>query len=231
MKKISGIIPFIALAAFAALPLYSQDISLPDVTTVINGGNVQAEDEALPDFSDVMVLPQGSGTTVPVLQDVDAPESTEVKTEAPVEKEKSIYAEGLVGGGYPTLFIGDFSLFRQIGNSPFKLSFSHDSAVGYSGKALTDSFSDRTTNIVLDKSFKHETYRWGFAASYITDSNGLQNKTDGISSINQNLISGNGNIEFTLPKGFSLGAFSGLDFYNRYSDVSSAVYEQVEVWA
>ena len=232
MKKILKSIALIfAISACASAPLFAQDISLPDVTTVVSGENVQADDEALPDFADVLILPQGSGTTVPLLQDVEEPESSEVKPLASEEKEKSIYAEGLIGGGFPTLFIGDFSLFRQAGNSPFKLSFSHDSAIGYSGESLTDSYSDRTTSIALDKSFKREKYNWGFGAAYNTESNGLQNKIDGISSVNQNLISGIGNIEFKLPNGFFLGADGGMNLYNRYSDISSSAYEAVLVWA
>ena len=232
MKKIlKSTSLMLALSACACAPVFAQDISLPDVTTVISGDNVQADDEALPDFLDVLIVPQGSGTTIPLLQDVEEPESSEVKPLASEEKEKSIYAEGLIGGGFPTLFIGDFSLFRQAGNSPFKLSFSHDSAIGYSGASLTDSYSDRTTSIALDKSFKREKYNWGFGAAYNTESNGLQNKTDGISSVNQNLISGLGNIEFILPNGFFVGADGGMSLYNRYSDISSASYDSVLLWA
>ena len=210
---------------------FAQDISLPDITTVVQGGNVQADDEALPDFTDVMVLPQGSGASVPVLQELDAPDSSEVKPITFTEKERSVYVEGLIGAGYPTLFIGDFSLFRQAGNSPFKLTFMHDSALGYSGTALTDSFSDRTTSITLDKGFKREKYNLSFGGSYKTESNGLQNKTDGISSYNQSLVSADGKFEFFLPYGFSLCSEASMDFYNRYSDISSAVYDSVLVWA
>ena len=228
MKKIAGIT---ALVLMSGGMLWAQDISLPDITTVVSGGNVQADDEALPDFTDVMVVPQGSGNSVPVLQDVDAPETSEVKPLVAEEKEKSIYAEGLIGGGFPTLFIGDFSLFRQAGNSPFKLSFAHNSALGYSGTALTDSFSDRTTSIALDKSFTREKYNWGFGGSYTTESNGLQNMVEGIGSVNQNLLAGNGNLEFILPYGFTLGTYGTADFYNRYSDVSTAVFENTLPWA
>ncbi|MCR5189362.1 MAG: hypothetical protein K6C97_10530 [Treponema sp.] len=209
--------------------LFAQNIELPDVTTVITGDTVTVGADALPDFEDVLLLSEGSGDVVPVLPDVESPSSSELNNKNAGQSEKSIFAEGQIGGGYPTLFKGDFSVFRLSGLSPFKLYFGHDSSVAYGSHALTDGFSDRSTNLTIEKSFKKNQFKWGFDGAYQSLSNGLQNHMSGITNLNQDNYSGAAFVECDLSKGFLLGLKADLNFYNRYADVASGSFPTASV--
>ena len=204
--------------------LFAQNIELPDVTTVITGDSVKVGADALPDFEDVLVISEGSGDIVPVLPDVESPNSSDLNNKKNKKSENSIFAEGQIGGGYPILFKGDFSVFRLSGLSPFKLSFGHDSSIGYVNHAITDGFSDRSTNLNIEKSFQLNQFKWGFAGDYNSLSNGLQSQIEGITNLNQDNYSGNAFFEYDLTKGFLVGLNAGMSFYNRYGDVASGYF-------
>ncbi len=210
--------------------LSAQNIELPDVTTVISGDSVKVGADALPSFEDVLVLPESSGSLVPQLPDVESPASSEIKGKNSSDGEKSIFAEGQIGGGYPTLFKGDFSVFRLSGLSPFKISFAHDSSVGYGNHSLTDGFSDRTTNLTVEKTFQQNQFKWGFAGAYQALSNGLQKQYPGITNLNQDNYSAGGNFEWAIKNGFTLGVNADLNLYNRYADVASGSFPTATVF-
>ena len=141
--KISGIkrnVVFIASLIFITSGLAAQNIELPEVTTVISGDAEKAEKDALPDFSDVLELPSGSGGVEPELPGVESAGKPEIAASPLPKSEKSVYAEGLIGGGYPMFFTGNISVFRSVGESPFRFNFEHNSALGYSNHSLIDNF-------------------------------------------------------------------------------------------
>lgn len=221
----------LALACIAvASGLFAQNIELPDVTTVISGDSIKAGIDALPGFDDVLVLPSDSGKVVPQLPDVDAPASSEVATVGKSSSEKDIFAEGEIGGGYPSIFKGDFSVFRLSGLSPFQISFSYDAAGGFGNHSMNDCFSDRTTNLIVNKKFQKNQFKWGFDASYQALSNGLQNQVKGITNLNQDDYDAKGNFTWEIGNGFSTGLDAGLNFYHRYADVSEGKFPIAAVW-
>lgn len=221
MKKI--IYSLILVTVFSSF-VTAQNIELPDVTTIIDGETIKVGLDALPDFSDVLIIDNGSGEVVPELPDVDAPADSDLEKSKNSTEEKSIFAEGLIGGGYPTMFLGDFSIFRTIGDSPFKLGFSYNSAVGYAGHLSTDGFNDRITKLTLEKSYHKNQFSWGFNGNYQSVSNGLQKHINGISSINQDAYAGNGNVAYEFDNGFSIGFDADVNFYNRYADVTEGSF-------
>ena len=87
----------------AGTGLHAQNIELPEVTTVISGETEKAGTDTLPDFSDVLKLPNGSGDLQPVLPEAESAENNEIAAGKTKPVEKSVYAEGLIGGGYPAL--------------------------------------------------------------------------------------------------------------------------------
>lgn len=198
----------------------SEEIELPEVTTVIKGESIKAGLDALPDFTDVIEPQDGSSELVPVLPDVEITEDT-----APVnqvtQKEKDIYAEGQAGGGYPSLFMGDFSVYRQSGVNPFKLSFHHDSAAGYAGTALSEGYNNRNTSMSLMRTLNKVHFKFDYGAEYETTGLGLQNKVDNISAINNDFINANAKAQWELPKNFNIGVGSEGLFYTRYADIVS----------
>ena len=67
-------------ACVLAASVFSQNIELPEVTTVISGDTEKVGEEALPDFEDVLRLPNGSGDVNPELPEVDASDSAAIAT-------------------------------------------------------------------------------------------------------------------------------------------------------
>ena len=201
--------------------LWAQNIELPKVTTVISGETEKAGTDTLPDFSDVLKLPTGSGDVQPVLPEEDTAENTDIAAGKTKPVEKSVYAEGLIGGGYPGVFTGNISVARTIGASPFKFSFEHDSATGYAKHSLTDGFSDKTTKLSIEKQYKKNQFEWGASGFYKSAENGLQGQLNnyGAGLMNQDFYNAAGNVTYSFDNGFSVGAAAGADFYNRYADI------------
>ena len=53
--------------------------------------------------------------------------------------------------------------------------------------------------------------------SYQDLGNGLQSKSESISSINQDTVFGKGNLLWNLPKGFFISSYADSEFYNRFA--------------
>ena len=189
MKK-NIIILAIFTAFFAGGFVFSQEtedleeISLPDVSTVISGGAPKVGKSAVSDFSDV--LPSADSSIedfiprLPETSDSGALNSDSVLKSSP---EKSIYVEGLAGGGFPGLIAGNFKIYRETGLSPFLVEFGHESANGYAGRNLTSAYSDRNTFISADKIFKAGNLKIELNGHFESADNGLQNKSENISNI------------------------------------------------
>lgn len=224
MKKI---INFVFIFSFLAWNIYAQNIELPDVTTVIEGESLKASAETVKESENPIVIQKGSGNLVPELPDEEIKEEKEqvqeIKKEVP-EVKKGIHGNGLVGGGYPTSFTGDFSLFNSDKKNPFLLTFSHNSAIGYSGHSLTDGFYDRNTRFFVSKKITKEKYNFELGGSYSALSNGFQNHVEGISSLNLDAYNGNALFLYKFGNGFSAGTKGGVNFYNRYADVTKGEY-------
>lgn len=206
------------LSALFLIPLSAQNIELPEVTTVITGESVTAGSDALPDFENLIIPPQDSSKESIILPEVTVSSSSLQKKTDESDYKKDIFAEGKIGGGFPALFTGEFSVFRTATNNPFKIFFSYDSAVGYSGKNLTDGFSDQTVNLYVEKKYSSNNFNWEFGGGYNDFSNGLQNQEKNISKLNQNKYFGNIDFFYELQKNVKLGANFDMDFYNRYAD-------------
>ena len=202
----------------------NQNIELPEVTTVISGDTEKAGEDTLPDFGDVLKLPKGSGGVEPELPEAESSETTDIAAGKSKPVEKSVYAEGLIGGGYPAFFTGNISVARTVGASPFKFSFEHDSALGYAQHSVTDGFSDRTTRLSVEKQYKKNHLEWGASGSYKSAADGLQgNLISGdtkVGLLNRDLYDASGNVLYSFDNGFSLGAGAGADFYNRFAEIA-----------
>ena len=222
-KKSVLVLAFV-FAVMYGTNLFAQSIELPEVTTVISGETEKAGQDTLPDFSDVLKLPKGSGGVEPLLPEVETGATTEVADGKTKPVEKSVYAEGLLGGGYPAFFTGNISVARTVGASPFKFSFEHESALCYANHYVTDGFSDRTTRLSVEKNYKKNHIEWGASGSYKSSSDGLQKNLiyngSAIGLLNRDLYSAGGNISYSFDNGFSLGAAAAADFYNRYTEIS-----------
>ena len=222
MKMNKKLYIFLIAVSVFTTGAFSQNIELPEVTTVISGETEKAGEDVLPDFSDVLKLPTGSGGVEPVLPESGVSGTTDIASGSSKPAEKSVYAEGVIGGGYPSVFTGNISVARSVGASPFKFSFEHDSALGYANHPATDGYSDRTTRLSAEKKYKKNHLEWGAGGSYKSSSDGLQGnlkyKDSEIGLLNRDLYSADADITYSFDNGFSLGAEAGMDYYNRYAE-------------
>lgn len=234
MKK-NTIILAIFTAIFAGGILFSQEteeISLPDVSTVISGGAPKVGKSAISDFSDV--LPSAdSGTEDFIPRLPETSETGTLSSDAVLKAfpEKSIYVEGLAGGGFPGFIAGNFKIYRETGMNPFLVEFGHESANGYSGRNLTSAYSDRNTFISADKVFKTEKLKVDINARFEAADNGLQNKFENISNVTKENLGAGFGLERRFPHGMELG-FSALgDWYKRYSTITGTLADNIEDYA
>ena len=235
MKMNKKLYTVLFAASIFAAGLFSQNIELPEVTTVISGDTEKAGEDALPDFSDVLKLPVGSGGVDPVLPEMEINDESEIASGKSKPVEKSVYAEGLIGGGYPAFFTGNISVARAVGASPFKFSFEHDSALGYAKHSVTDGYSDRTTKLSVEKNFKKNHLEWGASGFYKSSADGLQGNVvynnAQIGLLNRDLYNAAGDILYSFDNGFSIGADADTFFYNRYAEVYCPQIKTVGVFS
>ncbi len=224
MKKskilISLIVCFSGAFIFAQESENVEEISLPDVSTVISGGAPKVGKSAVSDFSDV--LPSSDSEIVmelPTLPDSSDSTSSEKDEIFKASSEKTIYVEGLAGGGFPGFITGNFKIYRETGNSPFVVDFGHEGANGYSGRDLTSSYSDRNTHIAFDKMFKVNKTKLDFKGHFNSEENGLQNKNETISGVTHETLGGSFNFIQMFSDETELGFNASGDWYKRYATV------------
>jgi len=198
------------------------EIELQDLSTVIKSDSLVADAQSLPPFSVILDDVKSTGSIEPVLPDVAVQENTSVADAYANSKEKSVFAEGQVGGGYPCLFFGDFSVYRLSGQNPFRIDFDHNSAAGYSGNSLNDGYKDSSTKIAFEKTLQGKKIKFVFDGEYKALVNGLQNKVAGISDITQNDVCGGVDFSWNVNKILCLGISLDSGFYNRYSTITEA---------
>ena len=214
----------LAASVFTA-GMFAQNIELPEVTTVISGETEKAGNDVLPDFSDILKLPVGSGGVEPKLPEVESSDTTDIVSGKSKPVQKSVYAEGLIGGGYPGFFTGNISVARTVGANPFKVSFEHDTALKYAKHSVTEGYSDRTTKLAIEKEYHKNNLFWGASGSYKSASDGLQGNvinpvTGAVTGLlNRDLYQAAGNIKYSFENGFSVGGAAKAGYFNRYADV------------
>lgn len=221
---------------FAAEFMWSQseeveEISLPDVSTVIQGGAIKVGKSAVSDFSDVLPPEneETSGELLPKLPEASEAGSLNSDSLLTVSPEKSIYVEGLAGGGYPGFITGNFKIYRQTGSSPFKVEFGHESSNGYAGNTLTSGYSDRDTFISAEKVFKLKKMNLSLEGKYESLDNGLQDKYEYISNVTKEILGGNVIWNLDIPNGFGLEVKGDVNWYKRYATVTNSKVSPVEI--
>jgi len=215
---------YIVLASLSLIPALcpaEEQIQLPDVTTTVSGDSLTAGKNAIPDFSSL--LPDTANAPLPKLPGAKS-ESLPQEPEAAIsyESDKAIYAEGLIGGGYPGFFSGDFSIYKSSGDSPFSLRFSHESENGYGVHTAADGFSDSKTALSGAKKITFKQSVLTLGASYDTQSYGMQSVSPCFFNTTQQTIGTKDSVLWNLPKGFSIILGTDGSWYSRYAGIVPA---------
>ena len=202
------------------------EILLPDISTTISkmGEGIPVEKEAVPDFRNI--LPE-SGVELPDIADVALspdtfiPPKTDYKTDAPDSKEavtSDVFIEGSVGGGYPGLFSGDFSIYRNEGAEPFSLNFSHLTENGYGTHSASDGFNTSVTSLSGQKRFAFtDTLRLDLEGVYSTKTDGLQGKSPLFYTLYNQNISGKADFVWDIADHMKLSSDVGVIFNNQFA--------------
>lgn len=192
---------------------------LPEVVTVISGDSLTVQNDLLPDFSTVIENPESFEEILPVLPELEISNENSNLNLQNEDFVRDVFAEGFAALGWPSVFSGNFSVFKLFSDNPFSISFSHESANGYSLNPFWKGFDFSNTNVFAEKTFKNKIFKADFSGSYNINGDGFQNKVSSAANLNRSLLSGNGEIQFDLPKGFEIGLNSKISSYNRFSDI------------
>ena len=211
-----------ALALGLALPLGAQAageevIELPDVTTAVSGDTLTAGKDSIPDYSSVLPGSESGKIQLPVMDQpvskAAAPSQAGPAVQAP---EKTVYAEGQIGGGFPFLFLGDFAIYRATGNAPFSLTFTHRSAEDFASHKAEDGFFARTTAVGAVQALQTDNTSHSFTASYDTADYGLQSLSAPFFDMVNHTIAASESSVFNLPYGWEISLGGSANWYNRY---------------
>lgn len=215
---------FSLILFFLSFNFYAQNssqIELPEVTTIISTETLTVDEKSVPKFSDILEISENSGAVTIKLPKINESENNEINFDEKTE-EKTVFVEGNVLGGFPNLFLTDFSIFEQNENSPMKIHFSYKNHFGYAFHSLNDAFFNKNLNFDFEKKIVNKKIICNFLGLYDFWENGLQNLTDNIHSANQNNIFGKIDFLYNLPYENHLGFNFYFQNYTHYSDVTNS---------
>ena len=185
-------------------------IQLPDMTTSIEGDSILLEEDAIPDFT---VLLPNSDSILPVLADGGITANEFIPgmiSLTPVEKEKTVFIEGVIGAGFPGSFEGVFSIYSN-GENPFELDFAHETVSKYNFNEQTGNFNSTYTNINGTKELNiSDTLSLNIGADYTSSIFGLQSQSPLFYNIFAQQASGNFGVNWQFANSWKLlGDISG----------------------
>lgn len=212
------------------------EILLPDISTTIlkpdNG--IPVETEAVPDFR--LLLPE-AGDFLPDIADAGLspdtfiPPKTDYTAEITDSSEgevSNVFIEGAVGGGYPGLFSGVFSVYRNEGREPFSLDFSHQSENGYGLHSASAGFSNSSTKLSGKKTFVFaDKFSLDLEGLYSTETDGLQGKSPLFYMLSNQNISGKAEFVWAIDEKTSFSSDLGLDFSNQFAGYNGVLPDGV----
>lgn len=108
-----------------------------------------------------------------------------------LERQRQFFAQGLVGGGFPGDFIGDFSVYKSIGENPFKIEFSHLSKNGYGKHKAGDGFFNSSTRLFAEKTITAKSTDFVIGGEYKKNEIGLQSVSPFFYDLNSQEAFGN----------------------------------------
>lgn len=224
MKKLNlpkKYITVAALAAFAVSLSFADEIELGEVTTLVTNDSNAAEKDAVPDFRNVLNVKPADSKIVPVLPQIEDSGKTGV-SQTTTTSTKEIFAQGIVGGGYPVDFFGNLSLYTLGKENRFALKVNHNSSAGYAGKNLEDGYYNRQTGFSFDKAFSADKDLLVISGEYEALGYGLQNNSASASYFNQDYAAISEIYKHQFNDNFVIGAKFSSNYYDHYQNVSDS---------
>ena len=197
----------------------TEEIFLPDVTTIVDGKTFSAGRDSVPDYSEI--LPENSSPSVelPEMSGVLTSDDSSKIISEQTQKDKDIYAQGELGAGYPFYFKGDFSIYRASGDSPFEIDFKHESAEGFARKKSNEGYFSWNTTVKGKKTLSDEKGTHKAEAEYKTSDDGLQLKSDSYSDMVKHTVFADFSSDWESSGGFLLFYGANGAWFNRYGEI------------
>lgn len=204
------------------------EIELPDVTTVISGGALVAGKDSVPDYKKILPDKNTGTVQLPAMDGIQTGQLPSRQYEQKYSDEKTVFAQGKIGGGFPFCFTGDFDIYRILGNSPFKISFFHRNYEDFADKKSSDGYFFRTTGLEAEKKFLGEKFEFVFSGWYKNQDVGLQSKSLVFTDYLWNDLGADLYSLWNFEKGWNLKLGFLGSYFNRYGTKVSkeAVFDE-----
>ncbi|OJF76708.1 MAG: hypothetical protein BKP49_05995 [Treponema sp. CETP13] len=205
-------------------------IALPDVSTELKLDRQNIEDAAIPDFTQFLPQTDTAFSGLPVLSDGT---DEKIALEAIVQESNNndnspIYLEGIIGGGYPGIFIGNFNVSQTIGDNPFSLSFLHEAINGYGSHNASEGYNNSETSLSGVKTFTlSDKLAINGTALYNTSTWGLQSKSSYFYNMSRQYIGGTGTMSYQINDVVQLQTTLDASYDNRFAGFTVEVPDTV----
>lgn len=223
MKKNFLLLCFLCSCFSFAQNSDEEKIQLPELTTTVSGDSVVAGRDAVPDFSKVVPSAGEEKNIMPKLpgeKKSGDDDSAEPVADFFTGENKNVYAQGLVGGGFPGDFIGDISVYKVSNVDPFRIDFSHFSRNGYGKHRAGNGFFDNGTKLYAEKSFRAISSDFTVGGRYDRSGTGLQGQSPNFHDLNSQKVTGCFLFDHAFgDSGFEFFSETESYWYNRYSGI------------
>lgn len=219
---------FILIALSISVYVFSQTeeqeesmdtIDIPDVSTTIGGIEVPVDKNAIPNFT--LILPESEPDFLLSIElpNADLSESNMASDDSTDEEitPSVIALEGIIGGGYPGYFLGEFSVFQNTGKDPFEIRFSHESQNGFVSQPSSQGYNKTDTSIYGQATINFaKKYSLSGSAWYDTGTVGLQGKSPLFYLASHHFGGAKLSFDIALSDFWNLDFHADADFANRY---------------
>lgn len=221
----------LALPVWAQVSDQEEKLVLPDVTTTVSGDALVAGKDALPDYSVVLPELRSAKSLLPTLPGIESYDDfDEPVADLSVSWNKSVFCQGLIGGGFPGYFVGDFSVYKETIDSPFSVDFHHLSRNGYGKLSAADGYFDMSTKLGGIKEFSVNSFDFDLGAGYETLTLGLQNSSNVFYQVTSQDIAGVITAKWNLPNNFYMSLSDDNEYYFRFGGLLKDVDSSIEVY-
>lgn len=226
VRAILGVLRRMAFLAGCLLLAWlaeSQEVYIPDLTTVIEGGGTAVAEEAIPDYEVFLPEPVAVEAGGPEETPQDLPELPPSVVElASARRKKTVFVEGLVAPAWPLSLLSGLRV-RTEGSDPLSVGFSYHTVEGYGLEAAEDGFFHSRSFLGVEKTFTPGPVVLEVAGSFQSQDKGLQGRSLLFDDINRRGARGRVGMTLPLGYGFAMAADLPLRWYSRYAGFSSTV--------
>ncbi len=194
-----------------------ESIAIPDVSTAIDLESASIEEDAIPDFTQILPVTETDFLLTLDLPEISGALDIPVEEEDKKQNDEFFFIEGVVGGGFPGFFLGDLFLTGYNKTNPFSIQFSHFSQTGLGSHRASDGYTQSNTSLSGETAIHfNDMYSLKVKSGYEQASVGLQNKSPLFYQSVHNGINGKAMFSVEFPSLWHIHMSVGGEWANRY---------------